>query len=663
MIDPCLNPDGRDRYVNWFNGVVGKEPNPDPQSREHDEPWPGGRVNYYNFDLNRDWVWQTQIETQQRMVLYNQWLPQIHCDFHEQGYNQPYYFAPAAEPFHEVITPWQREAQNIIGRNHARYFDAAGWLYFTKERFDLFYPSYGDTYPLYNGAIGMTYEQGGHSRGGLAVETNDGDTLTLADRLLHHYTTSISTIETASKNAGKLVENFRSFFDNATKNGVGDFKTYVVSAKDNETKIASLKQLLNRNMIQYGIAKAGPANGYNYLSGKTENFKTEEGDLVISTTQPKGTLVKVLFEQNAKLVDSATYDITAWSLPYVYGLPTYAVKEKIAVGGAEKKGVAAVGGRSDYGYAINWNSINSAGFLSEVLQQKMRLRIAQKPFTIGQQNFAAGTLLLLNASNRNIAGFADSIQSIASRYHITPQPISTGFVDKGYDFACLTGSGVYGSSEVWFLFEQELHYPLTLINAEDAEDADLNQYDVIILPNGYYRGLLNKTGALQQWTKQGGTLIAMENAVSSLAANEWGLTLKKQEEEKPGLYDNLRRYADAERMELSESNPGSIFKMELDNTHPLAFGYPPYYYTLKQDNNVYSFLSGGWNVGIIKKSSQVAGFAGVRSKKILEDGVLTGQLPVGRGSVIFFADDPLFRDFWENGKLMFANAVFMASRN
>lgn len=161
IIDPCINPDGRDRYVNWFNGVVGKTANPQPFVREHHEPWPGGRSNHYYFDLNRDWAWQTQVETQQRIIKYNQWLPQIHVDFHEQSYNAPYYFAPAAEPFHEVITPWQREFQNIIGRNNAKYFDENGWLYFTKERFDLFYPSYGDTYPTYKGAIGMTYEQEG----------------------------------------------------------------------------------------------------------------------------------------------------------------------------------------------------------------------------------------------------------------------------------------------------------------------------------------------------------------------------------------------------------------------------------------------------------------------------------------------------------------------
>jgi len=170
IIDPCVNPDGRDRYVNWYNQVKASPYNTNPEAIEHNEPWPGGRPNHYLFDLNRDWAWATQVETRQRLKVYNMWMPQIHVDFHEQGINQPYYFAPAAEPFHDIITPFQRDFQTQIGANHAKYFDKNGWLFFTRERFDLLYPSYGDTYPTYTGAIGMTYEQAGNGDAGLGIK-------------------------------------------------------------------------------------------------------------------------------------------------------------------------------------------------------------------------------------------------------------------------------------------------------------------------------------------------------------------------------------------------------------------------------------------------------------------------------------------------------------
>jgi len=171
--------------------------------RQVAEASPRVKLEQY-FDLNRDWAWQTQVESRQRMVMYKQWMPHIHADLHEQGYTNPYYFAPAAAPYHEYITDWQGSFQTEIGKNHARYFDREGWLYFTRERFDLLYPSYGDTWPTFNGAIGMTYEQAGHGRSGRAIDLPTGDTLTLADRVAHLRTTSLSTIEIASKESDRL---------------------------------------------------------------------------------------------------------------------------------------------------------------------------------------------------------------------------------------------------------------------------------------------------------------------------------------------------------------------------------------------------------------------------------------------------------------------------
>jgi len=203
IIDPCVNPDGRDRYVNWYNQVKATPYNPTQIAAEHNEPWPGGRANHYLFDLNRDWAWATQVESQQRLKIYNAWMPHIHVDFHEQGINEPYFFAPAAEPFHEIISDFQRDFQVEIGKNHARYFDEEGWLFFTRERFDLLYPSYGDTYPTFMGAIGMTYEQAGHGRGGLGINNDEGFKLTLIDRVAHHTTTGLSTVEISSKKCSK----------------------------------------------------------------------------------------------------------------------------------------------------------------------------------------------------------------------------------------------------------------------------------------------------------------------------------------------------------------------------------------------------------------------------------------------------------------------------
>jgi len=330
IIDPMVNPDGRDRYVNWFRNMVGAEVNPKFDAREHHEPWPGGRSNHYMFDLNRDWAWQVQKESQYRYEIYKQWFPHIHVDYHEQSYNAPYYFAPAAEPLHKVITDWQREFQTIIGLNHTRYFDEEGWHYFTRERFDLFYPSYGDTWPTYQGAIGMTYEQAGHSLAGLAIETQEGDTLTLADRLLHHHVTGMSTVEVASQNSERMIEEFGNFFSTAQENPAGDYHTFVVKADNNRDKIYHLLDFLDTKQVQYGTAGSSQTtNAYNFSTGQTESVSVDSDDIVISTHQPQGNLVRVFFEPNPELADSVTYDITAWEAHYRFGLEGYALESRM----------------------------------------------------------------------------------------------------------------------------------------------------------------------------------------------------------------------------------------------------------------------------------------------------------------------------------------------
>ncbi len=682
VIDPCLNPDGRDRYVNWFNSIVGKHYDPSVYAREHDEPWPGGRVNHYNFDLNRDWSWQTQVESQGRVKLYNSWLPQIHVDFHEQGINAPYYFAPAAQPYHEVITPWQRDFQQTIGKNHARYFDEKGWLYFTKEEFDLTYPAYGDTYPMYSGAIGMTYEQAGHSQGGLGVTIASGDTLTLVDRAQHHFTTSLSTIEVASQNAGRLVNEFQKFYRDANTQGVGNYKTYIVRNRAGDaSRVQTLLALLDRNGIRYGTVRKGSARGFNYATGRDENFGFENNDIAISALQPKSALVKVLFEPATMLVDSLAYDITAWSLPYAYGLQAWATPQRLATETYAPAREPVPDSREPYGLVIPWSGMPSARLVGDLLQKGIRLRYHERPFETGGRTFERGSILVLKTSNQYVPDLWSTVLQLAEKAGVRTYPVTTGFVDKGHDFgsskihpmkapkvALLTGEGVSpnAAGEIWHFFDQQLDYPITLINARDAGYLNWNDFQVVIMPQGNYSFLNEKAAAdaLRGWIGGGGHLIALEGAVAQLAKLDWGLKSKKEDTSASGdLYEPLKRYEEHDRSWIAASLPGSIFKVELDNTHPLAFGFPEYYYTLKTSDQVYEFIrEGGWNVGVLKKSNQVAGFVGSKVASRLQDGLLFGVQDMGRGHITYLADDVLFRSFWENGKQMLVNAVFLVGQ-
>lgn len=673
IIDPCVNPDGRDRYANWYNKVKATPYDTNPDAAEHNEPWPGGRANHYLFDLNRDWAWATQVETQQRLKVYNKWMPHIHVDFHEQGINSPYYFAPAAEPYHEIITPFQFEFQREIGTNNAKYFDENGWLFFTREVFDLLYPSYGDTYPTYTGTIGMTYEQAGGGRAGLGIEKADGTILTLVDRVAHHFTTGLSTVEVAAKNVERLNTEFNTYYSNPDV----EFKTFTLTGELDH--LNALAALLDIHQIEYSFTGAGKASGTAYGDADKTSLSYPKA-ITLSTDQPKGKLVHVLFEPEAVLTTPLTYDITAWSLPYAYGLDAVASTKAAAsaseyVASSTQNSVS----KSAAGYIAKWNSMRDARFLSALLQAGIKVRFTEEAFTNSAVNYPSGSLIITRSDNPS-ENFDTDLVAIANEFERSITAVPTSFATAGPDFGSsavklinkakigvLTGEQTsslsYGAT--WHFFEQQLHYPVTSIDASDLGRINWSDYDVLVLPSGRYNFNDSVLQDLKAWVRSGGNLIAIDNALRVFADQE-GFNLKTAITEAPKDTITAKTIAYADRQKESAKNliSGSIFKTNIDTTHPLAFGYSDTYYSLRIGSDAYALLDRGYNVGYLDaEPKRVSGFAGEAALKDLSNSLVFGVEPMGRGTITYMVDDPLFRAFWENGKLFFANALFLNNPN
>ncbi len=692
VIDPCINPDGRDRYVNFYNQYLNQPANRDIDAKEHHEPWPGGRSNHYLFDLNRDWAWGTQVETRQRLKIYHEWMPHVHVDFHEQGYNSPYYFAPAAEPFHEVITPWQREFQTIIGKNNAKYFDDQGWLYFTKEIFDLYYPSYGDTYPTYNGAVGMTYEQGGGGAGGLRIKTKEGDDLTLRDRLMHHYTSGLSTVEITSVNATRVVEEFEKYFRESVSNPLSTYKAYVVKAGNNADKIKQLMKWMDLHSISYGRAAASRSlRGFDFKNQTTGNFSLTTEDLVINIFQPKSRFITTVFEPQSKLVDSLTYDITAWNIIYSYNLDAYAVQEKINIIGEFQQASHAASANLEkpYAYIFNYETMKDVAFVAEAMNEGIKVRAAEKPFTIGTTNFRPGSIIITRRNNEGITNFDEKVKGLAGKHGRQIFTSATGFVSKGKDVgaadvkylnppkvAVLFGkeTNSLSAGEIWHFFEEQIKYPITQIGTDYFNEVELKNYDLLIIPEGSYKVFDDEQfNRVTSWVSAGGKLIVIGSGLNVFAEKKgyalkaYGTEANKADAEKKEKLlkekEILRRYEDTERNEISNTITGAIYRVTLDTSHPLAFGISNTYYTLKTRDNRYAYLDKGWNVGIIKGAAKpVQGFAGQHANRRMDNSLVFGVEVKGSGTVVYLVDNPLFRSFWESGKMIFSNAVFMVGQ-
>jgi hypothetical protein len=307
--------------------------------------------------------------------------------------------------------------------------------------------------------------------------------------------------------------------------------------------------------------------------------------------------------------------------------------------------------------------------------------MSEQPFESMGFKFERGAVIVLKTSNENYGSIWNDVKQLAEESDVQLVPVKSGFVDKGFDFgsskirpllprkvALITGEGINSNAagEVWHWFDKEINYPVTLINQNDLGRIRWSDYDVVVMPDGNYRFLndKNQADAFRNWVEDGGHVVAMENAVAQLSRQDWAIKMKKADDNEPDEdYAFLKRYEDRERDFIPTMTPGSIFKVELDNTHPLGFGFPGYYYTLKYDDNIYDFIKeGGWNVGVIKKENQVAGFVGSKLQNRLQDGLLFGVQDLGNGTITYLADNVLFRSFWENGKLMFANAVFLVGQ-
>lgn len=678
MIDPAANPDGRDRYAQWYAQVQGRFVNPAPEAWEHREPWPGGRPNHYLFDLNRDWAWQTQLETRSRVALYQRWMPHIYGDFHEMGLDSPYFFPPPAEPQHAAVTPWQQEIHERLGAANARRFDASGRLYYTAQRFDLLYPAYGDTWPTYNGAIGVTYEQGGSGRAGLAIVNAEGDTLTLKTRIENMVKSSHATVEVGSVSQRDLVQNFQQFFSNARSGQGAPYGAYVVRGP--EDRLRRLGHLLQANNIRYGFAqRERTVRGRPYGQGPgaaEQSVTVRAGDVVIPARQNAGVMVRVLFEPETALADSLSYDITAWALPYAFNLEGAALTaplEPDAWALAQTLPAMVPPAEAPYAYVLPWN-MGTARVMAALARRGVAARVAYEAFEQAGQSFAAGSLVITRHGNP--AHWSTAVVEEAQRENVRAVALASGRVTSGSDLgedgavprigmprvAVLAGSSTSSLAlgEVWHFFDERLGYPVTLIDAQSFGPELLPRYDVIVMPSGNYGRVLNdeNLGALRTWVRAGGRIVALEGALSAFAGKEgWGLARSRSSQDTP---DPLRTFGGQERRAISNQVPGAIFRVALDTTHPLGFGYPEgHTYALIRSGTAFDYLAQGWNVGTLREGAHIAGFVGHLARPRLNDSMVFGSEDIGRGRIVYLASSPIFRGFWDTTHLIFVNAVFL----
>jgi hypothetical protein len=677
IIDPSLNPDGRARFVDWVNDNRGRVATTDPQDREHNAPWPGGRTNHYHFDLNRDWLPAAHPESRGRLELFHAWRPQLHTDYHEMGGDATYFFQPGEPSRDNPNTPQSTiDLTGEVAEYHARALDRIGALYYAREQFDDFYYGKGSTYPDVNGAIGILFEQA--SSRALRAETVFGE-LTYPFTVRNQFLTSLSTLEAAVEMRERLLRHQRDFYAGASRFARSvPTAAYVWSTDHDRTSAQRLAELLQKHRIRvHELARAVQVDGRRYEPGRA---------FVVPVDQPQARLIEGMMERRFEFEDSLFYDVSSWTMPLAYGLDYGEVRGRTAAGivGAEigpvtLDGGGMIGGQSPYAYVMSWDRYYAPRALYRILDAGIRPLLSMHPFeaeVAGEgRRFERGAIVI-PVTQRDAATTltADDVHRLVDRLaledHVVFHAVGTGLTPVGFDLgtrsapilsrpsvALLSGSGTHSNQvgEAWHLLNERMGIPVSLLDVDRVGSADLGRYDVILMA-GYNSGLGNRgEEALHQWVRDGGTVITTGTSVGWAARTDWvGVAAADAPEDTATVVP----YADVRDRAGAHAIGGAIFEAVLDTTHPLAFGYGERVPLFRNHRTFLTSEAGrGTLVGRYSDRPLLSGYISQPNLEALAGTPAVVAHREGRGRVIVFADNPTFRAFWDGSNRMLLNAV------
>ena len=703
LIDPLENPDGRARFI--FQNKAGRAAMPDGDrlAAERDEPWPGGRTNHYLFDMNRDWIARSQPETRGREQISLDYFPHVVVDLHEMGGEGTYYFAPPADPINPYITASQTKWLDTFGRANAARFDERGFAYFIREVYDSFYPGYGESWPMYQGAIGMTYEQA--SARGLVLKRIDGSTLTYHDGILHHFNSAITTCYTAAKNREQLLRDFYEYRRTAISDGEkAATREYVLVAGSDPTLAARLAD----NLASQGIDVRRAEETF-----KVGTRQVPAGAYLVSNAQPSGRLLRNLLEvdikqpeafvkeqdrRRKKRLGDQIYDVTAWNLAALFDVDVLTSGQALGV-----KSTPVVPGRTTppaalppakVAYLLPWSS-GAAATVADAMAEGIRVRQASDPFTIAGRTYPVGTAIIRTSDNGDT--LTATLGRIAATHGAEVVAVSSGWVDSGISL----GSGdvvplkaprivlawdypTYSLSAGWARYVLERRYGLKVsaIRVGTLGRLDLHDADVLILPQGNYTDFGDDmVRKLRDWVRGGGTLVTIGDASRWAATERVGLLdahpemrdgkpesseekdkdkdKKGPEPTKPFDFDK----AVLPERERPENTPGAVLRVQLDTEHWLASGTDGEIQVMVEGQRVFTpaKLDKGRNVGVYAKKDRLVagGLVWEEARDQLAEKAYLVEEPMGKGRVIAFAEDPNYRAFTEASELLFINAVLL----
>ncbi len=664
LLDPSMNPDGLQRFAYWANINKNINLTSDPNDREYNEVWPGGRTNHYWFDLNRDWLPAQLPESQARIKSFNKWIPNILTDHHEMGTNATFFFQPGIPSRTHPLTPkLNQKLTKEIAKFHVESLDKIGSLYYSEESFDDFYYGKGSTFPDINGSIGILFEQAS-SRG--HVQDSDNGLLRFPFTIKNQLTTGLSTLKAANNLRLEILDYQKSFYKEAAKES-SKYKNEAIifgNSKD-RYRTKKLAEILERHEIEiYSLDNDVKHKNKTYRKGYA---------YIVPKNQKKYRLINAMFETRTEFLDSLFYDVSSWTLPLAFNLDydlnfngDYSKKvEQLKF----NKNISIE--KSNYAYLMEWHEYLSPNALNELLYNEVIVKVATKKFKLEGKEYDYGTILIPVQNNDHVK-LNKLLSDISRDCNIEINPVKTGYAE-GPDLgsnnfrrlykknvAMLVGDGItaYDAGEIWHLLDTRFELSLTKLDIRNFNKIDLSKYTTLIVPNSSISSKL-VTDKISEWVKSGGNLIAYKNSINWLKKTKLieVKELKNDISAKNISFEERSAFFGAQRI------GGAIFNTKIDRSHPINFGQTNTTMPIFRNSTIFIEKDKeSYNNPILYTDNPLlSGYISEENIDLLKSTSPIKINKIGKGKVIYLTDNTNFRAFWYGTNKILMNAIFFGN--
>lgn len=666
LIDPCLNPDGLDRFAHHTNSNRGRQPNADTQNWDHIESFPTGRTNYYWFDLNRDWLPAVHPSSRGRLQAFHKWAPNVLLDFHEMGTDSTYFFQPGIQSRTHPLTPQKnQDITATLANYHAEALDEIGSLYFTEERFDDYYMGKGSTFPDLHGCIGILFEQAS-SRG--QIQDSQNGLLTFPFTIKNQVTTSLSSLKATREERLQLLHYQREFFQESQS---------MAKAHPGAGWVFSTPHDLDRLIAFESLLAAHQIRTFTFSPG-TNSAETSFPALFVPANQWQYRYIRALFDTPTEFRDSIFYDVSTWTLPLAFNLdwePVKSAPADLSTAPLQRPSPFPLDEDQPLAYLIDYRNQQGVKTTFALLQAGIDIRVATSPFSLDNwPSLPAGTILIPTTLPQNQGKpIREILQAAQKEGHLPVTPLNTGLTPGGIDLgsrdfrrlnapqvAQFIGPGVnqYRAGEIWHWMDQVIKQPLTLLDLSSARNFDFDRYTTLILPSANLSRITPRNKeTLVAWVERGGILIAQGQ--SALELENWGLPAVTQTEKAKISTGEAVPYREAKRLVDLQAINGAILQGEVDTTHPLGYGFARTELPLFINSNQWWSPSDNPMAHPIRYSDSplLSGYVSTENLEVAASSPAVQVIHHGQGSIIAIRDSPDFRGFWQGSRRLLANAI------